>query len=181
MTSSRSGREKIPEAVTIVLETPAITNVELAKKLGVTETTIRKWKQHRDWEFEYKRQTALRADAIKELEGEKKVNFQNKLEEQQRKLDTLLDSLMANAALSFSIANKAYKVLSKNNDPVTACKLATRAGIHIQSENAMKATKTIIAVTEQIYQLSDIHGYFKSIDVIQDKTDDEDDIYGFNG
>lgn len=151
------------------LDNPWVNNVDLAKKVGVSERAVRHWKKHPIWE-EIKTKVLLkRAEVLGAMSEQEKTELREKLLERQREIDIFRNALKDNTAQCFKVTNQAYRDLAKDQDAVKACAKATKSGVHVQSKNAMDGLKTIMLIDEHSYQLSII------IENFDDSEDDSED------
>ena len=147
-----------------------MSNCEIAKQLGVAESTIRLWKKHPIWEEIKIKVLHKRAEVLQPMTEEERNEFREKLQERQKELEIFRNALKDNTAQCFKLTNQAYRDLGRHRDPVKACSDATRSGIHIQSKNAMDGLRTMMLIDEHTYQLNVIIENFQEIDL-----DDEDE------
>lgn len=94
---------------------------------------------------------------------ENRDEYKRKIEEQQRVLEKLRDGVVTTTAHALQVSNRAYSELSKQSDAVKACSRATKAGSQIHAKIGIEGTKAVTQINEQIYQLSELIGYFRDL------------------
>lgn len=145
-----------------------MSNCEIAKQIGVCESSIRQWKKHPVWEETKAKILHQYAEVLEPMSEQEKNEFREKLQERQRELEIFRNALKENTAQCFKVTNQAYRDLGRYRDPIKACSDATRSGIHIQSKNAMDGLRTMMLIDEHTYQLNVIIENFQELDLDDD-------------
>ena len=156
--------ELVKKAIQLILDNPSISNLEIAKQLGINEGTVRHWKKQLFWEVERQKMIDDRAEITQELIAENRSKYLKDLRESQNILNKFVDGVKSNAALSLSLANAAYSQVLTLDDTLDGCYQATKAGIHIQSRNAREGMTALIGIYDQLYQISLLIEYFEKLD-----------------
>ena len=95
---------------------------------------------------------------------DERQELKRKLEEQERILDRLYNGIYINIMQALRISNNALAELSKMDNATEACRLAVKAGTHVQSQTAINGIGTIMKIIEQEFQIHLLLEYFENLD-----------------
>ncbi|MFM6209410.1 phage terminase small subunit-related protein, partial [Planktothrix sp.] len=113
----------IREAIKLWLDNPNLSNREVARQLNVTETTIRYWKKQSFWENERQKLIDERAEIMELDKAEKRAEYKENLERQERNLEILMEQIFANTMRAITLSNKVLATASMMDDPLKACSM----------------------------------------------------------
>ena len=154
----------IREAIKLLLENPDLSNREVARQIGVSETTIRYWKNNPIWDIERQKLINERAEAIGLKDVQEKAAYREKLKKQEQNLEILLDQIFANSMRAITLSNKVYANCCVMDDPLKACSTAIKSGAHIQAKAAMQGVSAYIAIMNHLYQFHILIEYFEGLE-----------------
>ena len=150
----------IRKAIETFLDNPSLSNREVARQIGTSEQSIRYWKKQLFWEQERQKLINERAEAMGMADEKRREEYKEKLQKQQQDLEKLRDAIKA-------IAARMFKELCEHPDPVKACSILTKSGVHIQSKIAIDAVLAIVALNREILQ------FYVVLDYLENLNDDE--------
>ena len=154
----------IREAIKLLLENPDLSNREVARQIGVSETTIRYWKNNPIWDIERQKLINERAEAIGLKDVQEKAAYREKLKKQEQNLEIMLDQIFANSMRAITLSNKVYANCCVMDDPLKACSTAIKSGAHIQAKAAMQGVSAYIAIMNHLYQFHILIEYFEGLE-----------------
>ena len=141
------------EAVQLFAENPHLSNREVARRLGISEKTIRDWKKSEVWAEESQRVAEERADLALEVLKEQQQKYKEELRQELADLKKLRDAAKTNAALFFKMSNSALRELSTERDSLKGCGKALKNGVNRHSDSAIKASEAVMDLNKDIYQI----------------------------
>ena len=154
----------IREAIKLLLDNPHLSNREVARQIGVSETTIRYWKNNPIWDIERQKLINERAEAIGLKDVQEKAAYREKLKKQEQNLEILLDQIFANSMRAITLSNKVYANCCIMDDPLKACSVAIKSGAHIQAKVAMQGVTAYIAIMNHLHQFHVLIEYFEGLE-----------------
>ena len=154
----------IREAIKLLLENPDLSNREVARQIGVSETTIRYWKNNPIWDIERQKLIDERAEAIGLKDAQERAAYREKLKKQEQNLEILLDQIFANSMRAIALSNKVYANCCIMDDPLKACSVAIKSGAHIQAKVAMQGVTAYIAIMNHLHQFHVLIEYFEGLE-----------------
>ena len=154
----------IREAIKLLLENPDLSNREIARQIGVSETTIRYWKNNPVWKQERQKLIDERAEAVGLKDAQEKAAYREKLKKQEQNLEILLDQIFANSMRAITLSNKVYATACLMADPLKACAMAIKSGAHIQAKIAMQGVTAYIAIMNHLHQFHILIEYFEGLE-----------------
>ena len=158
----------IREAIKLLLENPDLSNREIARQIGVSETTIRYWKNNPVWKQERQKLVDERAEAVGLKDVQERAAYREKLKKQEQNLEILLDQIFANSMRAINISNKVYATACLMDDPLKACSMAIKSGAHIQAKAAMQGVTAYIAIMNHLHQFHILIEYFENLEEEED-------------
>lgn len=158
----------VREAIRLLLNSPSLSNLEIARRLKVNEGTIRHWKKQPFWEVERQKLIAERVETMGLNEPNQLDEFKRELQQQQQDLKRLRDGIYAIGMRSLNLTNRAYKQLLQIDDSIKGCTIATKAGTHIQGRVGIKAALAIIKIDEYLYQIDILIDYLRKLEQEKD-------------
>ena len=141
-----------------------MSNREIARQIGVSETTIRYWKNNPIWDIERQKLINERAEAIGLKDVQEKAAYREKLKKQEQNLEIMLDQIFANSMRAITLSNKVYANCCVMDDPLKACSTAIKSGAHIQAKAAMQGVSAYIAIMNHLYQFHILIEYFEGLE-----------------
>ena len=154
----------IREAIKLLLDNPGLSNREIARQIGVSETTIRYWKNNPIWDIERQKLIDERAEAIGLKDAQERAAYREKLKKQEQNLEILLDQIFANSMRAIALSNKVYANCCVMDDPLKACSVAIKSGAHIQAKVAMQGVTAYIAIMNHLHQFHVLIEYFEGLE-----------------
>ena len=154
----------IREAIKLLLDNPGLSNREIARQIGVSETTIRYWKNNPIWDIERQKLIDERAEAIGLKDAQERAAYREKLKKQEQNLEILLDQIFANSMRAIALSNKVYANCCIMDDPLKACSVAIKSGAHIQAKVAMQGVTAYIAIMNHLHQFHVLIEYFEGLE-----------------
>ena len=154
----------IREAILTLLDSPQITNIELGRRLGVSERVIRYWKKHPIWEEERQKLINDHAEIMELNKAEQRREYKENLEKQRQHLEILMEQIYANSMRAITLSNKVYANCCLMDDSLKACSMAIKSGAHIQAKVAMQGVLTYIAISDHLYQFHVLIEYFENLE-----------------
>ena len=154
----------IREAIKLLLENPDLSNREVARQIGVSETTIRYWKNNPIWTEERQKLINDRAEAIGLKDVQERAAYKENLEKQQQNLEILMDQIFANSMRAIALSNKVYANCVLMDDSLKACSVAIKSGAHIQAKVAMQGITAYMAICNHLYQFHILIEYFENLE-----------------
>lgn len=158
----------IREAIKILLDNPDLSNREIARQIGVSETTIRYWKNNPIWTEERQKLINERAETMELNKAEQRRKYKENLEKQRRNLEILMDQIFANSMRAIALSNKVYANCCLMDDPFKACAMAIKAGAHIQAKVAIQGGLAYIAILNHLHQFNILIDYFEGLEKEED-------------
>jgi hypothetical protein len=141
-----------------------LSNREIARQIGVSETTIRYWKKSPIWEQERQKLINERAEIMELNKAEQRREYKKNLEKQRQHLEILMEQIFANSMRAINISNKIYANCLLMDDPFKACSMAIKAGAHIQAKAAIQGVTAYIAIMNHLYQFHILIEYFENLE-----------------
>ena len=141
-----------------------MSNREIARQIGVSETTIRYWKNNPIWDIERQKLIDERAEAIGLKDAQERAAYREKLKKQEQNLEILLDQIFANSMRAIALSNKVYANCCVMDDPLKACSVAIKSGAHIQAKVAMQGVTAYIAIMNHLHQFHVLIEYFEGLE-----------------
>ena len=154
----------IREAIKLLLENPGLSNREVARQIGVSETTIRYWKNNPIWTEERQKLINDRAEAIGLKDVQERAAYKENLEKQQQNLEILMDQIFANSMRAIALSNKVYANCVLMDDSLKACSMAIKSGAHIQAKAAIQGVTAYIAIMNHLHQFHILIEYFEGLE-----------------
>ena len=154
----------IREAIKLLLENPDLSNREVARQIGVSETTIRYWKNNPIWTEERQKLINDRAEAIGLKDVQERAAYKENLEKQQQNLEILMDQIFANSMRAIALSNKVYANCVLMDDSLKACSMAIKSGAHIQAKAAIQGVTAYIAIMNHLHQFHILIEYFEGLE-----------------
>ena len=154
----------IREAIKLLLENPDLSNREVARQIGVSETTIRYWKNNPIWDIERQKLIEERAEAIGLKDVQEKAAYREKLKKQEQNLEILLDQIFANSMRAIALSNKVLSAGVLMDDPTKACLMVVKSGALKHAKAAFDGCSAYIAVCNHLYQLHVLIEYFEGLE-----------------
>ncbi|CAC5339846.1 MULTISPECIES: AsnC family protein [Planktothrix] len=158
----------IREAIKLLLDNPHLSNRELARQIGVSETTIRYWKNNPIWDIERQKLINDRAEAIGLKDVQEKAAYREKLKKQEQNLEILLDQIFANSMRAITLSNKVLSAGVLMDDPTKACLMVVKSGALKHAKVAMQGVSAYIAICNHLYQLHVLIEYFENLEEEED-------------
>lgn len=158
----------IREAIKLLLDNPDLSNREIARQIGVSETTIRYWKNNPIWTEERQKLINERAEIMELNKAEQRREYKKNLEKQRQHLEILMEQIYANAMRAINISNKVYANCCLMDDALEACSVAIKAGAHIQAKAAIQGISAYIAIMNHLYQFHILIEYFEGLEKEED-------------
>lgn len=150
------------EAIRIFADNPHLSNREVARQLGVSESTVRAWKKQSVWHEESERIAEERLEMTLEVLQEERDKFKQELRQEFADLKKLRDAAKTNAALFFKMSNNALRELTTSTSDFTrASSKAVKSGVNKHSESAIKAAEAVARLDEKIYQVDILLEHFE--------------------
>ena len=154
----------IREAIKLLLDNPHLSNREVARRIGVSEPSIRYWKKHPIWTEERQKLINDRAEAVGLKDAQERAEYREKLKKQEQNLEILMDQVFANSMRAITLSNKVYANCCLMDDSLKACAIAVKSGAHIQAKAAMQGVTAYIAIMNHLYQLHVLIEYFEGLE-----------------
>ena len=158
----------IREAIKLLLENPDLSNREIARQIGVSETTIRYWKKSPIWTEERQKLINDRAEMMELNKAQQRREYKENLEKQRQHLEILMEQIFANSMRAINISNKVYATACLMDDPLKACSVAVKSGAHIQAKAAMQGVSAYIAIMNHLHQFHILIEYFENLEEEED-------------
>ena len=152
----------IREAIKLLLENPDLSNREVARQIGVSETTIRYWKNNPVWKQERQKLIDERAEAVGLKDAQEKAAYREKLKKQEQNLEILLDQIFANSMRAITLSNKVLAAGCLMDDPTAACLMVVKSGALIHAKAAFDGCSAYIAICNHLYQFHVLIEYFEN-------------------
>ncbi len=147
-----------------MLDNPDLSSREVARKIGVSEFTIRYWKKQPFWEQERQKLINDHVEIMELNKAQQRREYREKLERQQQNLETLLDQVFANSMRAITISNQVLATCLLMNDPLRACSIAIKSGAHVQSKAALQGITAYMAIIDHLYQFHILIEYFENLE-----------------
>ncbi len=141
-----------------------MSNREVARQIGVSETTIRYWKNNPIWDIERQKLINDRAEIMELNKAQQRREYKENLEKQRQHLEILIEQIYANSMRAINISNKVYATACLMDDPLKACAMAVKSGAHIQAKVAMQGVSAYIAICNHLYQFHILIEYFENLE-----------------
>lgn len=154
----------IQKAILLFLDNPDLSSREVARQIGVSETTIRYWKKQPFWEQERQKLINDRAELMELNKAQQRREYKENLEKQRRNLEILMDQVFANSMRAITLSNKVYATACMMDDSLKACSTAIKSGAHIQAKAAMQGITAYIAIMNHLYQFHVLIEYFEGLE-----------------
>ena len=154
----------IREAIKLLLENPDLSNREVARQIGVSETTIRYWKNNPVWKQERQKLIDERAEAVGLKDAQEKAAYREKLKKQEQNLEILLDQIFANSMRAITLSNKVLAAGCLMDDPTKACLMVVKSGALKHAKAAFDGCSAYIAVCNHLYQFHVLIEYFEGLE-----------------
>lgn len=135
----------------------------------MTETTIRYWKKQSFWENERQKLIDERAEIMELDKAEKRAEYKENLERQERNLEILMEQIYANTMRAMNLSNKAMAMASMMDDPLKACSMIAKSGALKYSKAAIEGAKAYMAINEHLYQFHILIEYFEGMEEESDR------------
>ena len=146
------------------MDNPGLSNREIARQIGVSETTIRYWKKSPIWTEERQKLINDRAEMMELNKAQQRREYKENLEKQRQNLEILMEQIFANSMRAINISNKVYATACLMDDPLKACAMAIKAGAHIQAKAAIQGVTAYMAICNHLYQLHVLIEYFENLE-----------------
>ena len=137
----------------------------------MTETTIRYWKKQSFWEQERQKLINDRAEAMELDKAEKRAEYKENLERQERNLEILMEQIYANTMRAMNLSNKAMAMASMMDDPLKACSMIAKSGALKHSKAAIEGATAYIAIMNHLYQMHVVIEYFEGLEGLEEESD----------
>ena len=154
----------VQKAIRLLLDNPDLSSREVARKIGVSEFTIRYWKKQSFWEVERQKLINDRAEAMGIKDEQHRAEYRESLKTQQQHLKILRELIHQNTTRSLRISTQVYAMASMMDDSLEACSMATKAGAHTQAKAATEGIKSIMAINDHLYQIHVLIEYFEGLE-----------------
>ena len=141
-----------------------MSNREIARQIGVSETTIRYWKKHPIWEEERQKLINERAQIMELNKAEQRREYKKNLEKQRQHLEILMEQIYANSMRAINISNKVYANCLLMDDAIEACSIAIKAGAHTQAKVAIQGALAYIDILNHLHQFNILIDYFEGLE-----------------
>lgn len=135
----------------------------------MTETTIRYWKKQSFWENERQKLIDERAEIMELDKAEKRAEYKENLERQERNLEILMEQIFANTMRAITLSNKVLATASMMDDPLKACSMVAKSGALKHSKAAIEGAKAYVAINENLYQFHILIEYFEGLEEESDR------------
>lgn len=150
------------EAIRLFADYPHLSNREVARQLGVSESTVRAWKKQSVWHEESERIAEERLEMTLEVLEEERDKFKQELRQEFADLKKIRDAVKTNAALFLKISNNALRELTTSTSDFTrASSKAVKSGVNKHSESAIKAAEAVARLDDKIYQVEILLEHFE--------------------
>ena len=146
------------------MDNPGLSNREIARQIGVSETTIRYWKKSPIWTEERQKLINDRAEMMELNKAQQRREYKENLEKQRQNLEILMEQIFANSMRAINISNKVYANCVLMDDPLKACSTAIKSGAHIQAKVAMQGVTAYIAIMNHLHQFHILIEYFENLE-----------------
>ena len=146
------------------MDNPGLSNREIARQIGVSETTIRYWKKSPIWTEERQKLINDRAEMMELNKAQQRREYKENLEKQQRNLEILMDQVFANSMRAITLSNRVYANCCLMDDSLKACSVAVKSGAHIQAKAAMQGVTAYIAIMNHLHQFHILIEYFEGLE-----------------
>ena len=150
------------------MDNPGLSNREIARQIGVSETTIRYWKKSPIWTEERQKLINDRAEMMELNKAQQRREYKENLEKQRQHLEILMEQIFANSMRAINISNKVYATACLMDDPLKACSVAVKSGAHIQAKAAMQGVSAYIAIMNHLHQFHILIEYFENLEEEED-------------
>ena len=150
------------------MDNPGLSNREIARQIGVSETTIRYWKKSPIWTEERQKLINDRAEMMELNKAQQRREYKENLEKQQQNLEILMDQIFANSMRAIALSNKVYANCCMMDDPLKACSVAIKSGAHIQAKAAIQGVTAYIAIMNHLHQFHILIEYFENLEEEED-------------
>ena len=150
------------------MDNPDLSSREVARKIGVSEFTIRYWKKQSFWEVERQKLINDRAEAMGIKDEKNRAEYRESLEIQQQQLKILRELIHQNTIRSLRISTQVYAQASAMDDSLAACELCTKSGAHTQAKAAIQGVNSIMAINDHISQIHILIEYFEGLEEEED-------------
>ena len=137
----------------------------------MTETTIRYWKKQSFWENERQKLIDERAEIMELDKAEKRAEYKENLERQERNLEILMEQIYANTMRAMNLSNKAMAMASMMDDPLKACSMIAKSGALKHSKAAIEGATAYIAIMNHLYQMHVVIEYFEGLEGLEEESD----------
>ena len=148
----------------MLLDNPDLSNREIARQIGVSETTIRYWKNNPVWKQERQKMIEERAEAIGLKDAQERAAYREKLKKQEQNLEILLDQIFANSMRAIALSNKVLSAGVLMDDPTKACLMVVKSGALKHAKAAFDGCSAYIAICNHLYQLHVLIEYFEGLE-----------------
>ena len=146
------------------MDNPGLSNREIARQIGVSETTIRYWKKSPIWTEERQKLINDRAEMMELNKAQQRREYKENLEKQRQHLEILMEQIYANSMRAINISNKVYATACLMDDPLKACSVAVKSGAHIQAKAAMQGVTAYINIMNHLHQFHILIEYFEGLE-----------------
>ena len=146
------------------MDNPGLSNREIARQIGVSETTIRYWKKSPIWTEERQKLINDRAEMMELNKAQQRREYKENLEKQRQNLEILMEQIFANSMRAINISNKVYATACLMDDPLKACSVAVKSGAHIQAKAAMQGVTAYINIMNHLHQFHILIEYFEGLE-----------------
>ena len=150
------------------MDNPDLSSREVARKIGVSEFTIRYWKKQSFWEVERQKLINDRAEAMGLNDRQQRAEYRESLKTQQQHLEILMEQIYANSMRAITLSNKVYANCCLMDDPLKACAMAIKSGAHIQAKAAIQGVTAYMAICNHLYQFHILIEYFENLEEEED-------------
>lgn len=140
----------IRQAIEFFIDNPCLSNREVARRINVSESRIREWKQQPFWEQERLKILKDQAKLLPPMSESEKEEQRRKIKQRQENLEKLARAMETTAAQALTAANKVYAEVAQERSAIKACERATKAGAHVQAATGIKTVEAIARVNKQL-------------------------------
>ncbi|MFM6397530.1 MAG: hypothetical protein ACKPFF_12705, partial [Planktothrix sp.] len=121
------------------------------------------------WENERQKLIDERAEIMELDKAEKRAEYKENLERQERNLEILMEQIFANTMRAITLSNKVLATASMMDDPLKACSMVAKSGALKHSKAAIEGAKAYVAINENLYQFHILIEYFEGLEEESDR------------
>lgn len=147
----------------MLVDNPFLSNCEVARRVGVSELSIRYWKKQPFWEVEKQKILSDRIEEQKRMIEANPQKYIEDLEKEQEDAKKIRDGIKSLAVQYIKISSTALSDAMTTDTGVKASKKAFQSGVNRHSDSAIKIAEAIARLNEQIYQIGIVASHIEGL------------------